>query len=100
MHVEETAEVLVCVLLADAPKHRLYNAGGTTVSLFELVEVVRLYIPDARIAFERETGGRTSNGTCRLANSRLVGEFGLTFRWLSNQVSQVIDDVWSPSWSL
>lgn len=67
LHAEETADVLARVLLADAPAHRLYNAGGTTLSLAELAEVVRAHIPGARIAFENETGAR--NETHRLDNT-------------------------------
>lgn len=92
LHVDEMADVFARLLMADAPAHRIYNSGGTTVSLGELAEVVRSHLPDARIGFERETGARERNPTYLLDNGRLTAEFGLRFRPFSEQVLQVIND--------
>jgi hypothetical protein len=62
------------------------------VSLGELAEIVRSYLPDARIDFERESGARGHNSTYLLDNSRLVSEFGIHFRPFPEQVLQVIND--------
>jgi nucleoside-diphosphate-sugar epimerase len=90
LHADETAEVFARVLLADAPAHRVYNTGGTTLSLAELAGVVRAHIPDARIAFESRTGAR--NETYRLDNTRLLAEFDVRYRPFPEQVLQVIQD--------
>jgi nucleoside-diphosphate-sugar epimerase len=92
LHVDDMAEVFKRVLMADAPAHRVYNSGGTTVSLGELAEIVRSYLPDARIDFERESGACERNSTYLLDNSRLVSEFGIRFRSFPEQVLQVIND--------
>src|SRR2546427_12064746 len=57
IHVEDIAEVFTRVLLADAPRHPLYNSGGIPVSLGELADIVRGFLPDAQITFAEE-GGR------------------------------------------
>src|SRR5207244_7941115 len=41
IHVEDMAEVFTRILLADAPRHSLYNSGGIPVSLGELADIVR-----------------------------------------------------------
>lgn len=92
LHVDDMAEVFARLLMADAPAHRVYNSGGTTVSLGELAEVVRSHLPDARIGFEQETGARERNPTYLPDNSRLTAEFGFRFRPFSEQVLQVIND--------
>src|SRR3989449_5062513 len=51
IHVEDIAEVFARVLLADAPRHSVYNSAGIPVSLGELADIVRGFIPDARITF-------------------------------------------------
>jgi nucleoside-diphosphate-sugar epimerase len=92
LHVDDTADLFARVLLAEKPAHRVYNTGGTPVSLGEIAEIVRLYIPGARIDFERETGARQGNPTWLLDNSLLVAEFGVRFRPFKDQVLQVIND--------
>lgn len=91
LHVDDMAGVFARVLMADAPAHRVYNSGGTTVSMGEIAEVVRSWLPDAQIGFERESGARERNSTYLLDNSRLVSEFGIRFRPFPEQVLQVIN---------
>ena len=74
IHVEDIAEVFARVLLADAPRHSLYNSGGIPVSLGELADIVRGFIPDARITFANE-GGREESGNYLVDWSRLAKEF-------------------------
>src|ERR1700752_4596567 len=52
VHVEDMAEIFARVLLAEAPRPSLYNSGGIPVSLGELADVVRGFLPDARIPFD------------------------------------------------
>jgi nucleoside-diphosphate-sugar epimerase len=92
LHVDDMAEVFARVLMADRPAHRVYNSGGTTVSLGEIAEIVRSFLPDARISFEQESGARERNSTYLLDNGRLASEFGIRLRPLAEQVLQVINE--------
>jgi nucleoside-diphosphate-sugar epimerase len=92
IHVEDIAEVFVRVLLADAPRHHLYNSGGIPVSLGELADIVRGFLPDAQITFAQE-GGREESGNYLADNSRLAKEFGIEYPGLHTRVLEVINDV-------
>lgn len=93
IHVDDIAEVFARVLLTDKPKHWIYNTGGTAISLGELAEMVREFIPDARIEFEHETGGRESSGNYLIDNTRLVQEFGVQYLPYRQRVLQIINEV-------
>ena len=43
IHVDDITEIFLRVLMADDPKHALYNSGGTTISMGALAEMVRGY---------------------------------------------------------
>ena len=60
IHVQDIAEVFAHVTLAEKPRHRIYNSGGTTISLGELADLVREFLPDAKIDFEQATGSAPS----------------------------------------
>jgi nucleoside-diphosphate-sugar epimerase len=92
IHVEDMAEVFARVLLADAPRHSLYNSGGIPVSLGELADIVRGFLPAARITFDQE-GGREESGNYLVDNSRLGEEFGVEYPGLHTRVLEVINDV-------
>jgi nucleoside-diphosphate-sugar epimerase len=92
IHVEDIAEVFARVLLADAPQHALYNSGGSPVSLGELADIVRQYLPDAQITFAEE-GGREESGNYLVDWSRLAKEFGIEYPGLHTRVLEVINDV-------
>ena len=81
------------VLLADKPKHSVYNSGGVAISLGEIADMVREFLPDARITFEHETGGKATSGNYLIDNSRLVGEFGVQYRPYRERVLQIINAV-------
>ena len=81
------------VLVADDPKHTLYNSGGTTISMGALAEMVREYLPDADITFENETGGKDESGLYLINNSRVVDEFGIELRPWPERVLQIINTV-------
>jgi nucleoside-diphosphate-sugar epimerase len=93
IHVDEVAEIFARVLMNEKPKHRIYNTGGQSISLGEIAEIVRSYLPDAKIIFEKEVGGRETSGNHTIDNSRLVGEFGVQFRPYRERVKQIINDV-------
>jgi nucleoside-diphosphate-sugar epimerase len=92
VHVEDMAEIFARILLAEAPRHHLYNSGGIPVSLGELAEVVRGFLPNAKITFEKE-GGREDSGNYLVDNSRLTKEFGIEYPGLHTRVLEVINDV-------
>ena len=93
IHVDDMAEVLGRVLLTDQPAHRVYNSGGTAISLGEIAAIVRSYLPDASIAFDNETGAKADNSTYLLDNSRLVAEFAVQYPPFRERVLQIINDV-------
>jgi nucleoside-diphosphate-sugar epimerase len=92
IHVEDIAEVFARVLLAEAPRHSLYNSGGIAVSLGELADVVRGFLPDAQISFAKE-GGREESGNYLVDWSRLAKEFGIEYPGLHTRVLEVLNDV-------
>jgi nucleoside-diphosphate-sugar epimerase len=92
IHVEDIAEVFARVLLADAPRHAIYNSGGVAISLGELADLVREFLPDAKITFAQE-GGREESGNYLVDNSRLRKEFGIEYPPLRTRVREIINDV-------
>ena len=93
IHVDDIAEVFARVAMTEKPAHAIYNSGGTAISLGDLAEMVRGYLPDARISFENETGGRETSGNYLIDNRRLVEEFGVQYAPLSRRVLQIINEV-------
>jgi len=93
IHVDDIAEVFARVVLSDRPKHRIYNSGGVAISLGEIADIVRSYLPDARISFAQESGGRAASGNYLIDNTRLVSEFGVQYRPYRDRVLQIINDV-------
>lgn len=93
IHVDDIAEVFVRVLLADAPRYPIYNSGGTAISLGELAEMVRDFLPEARISFEHETGGKERSGNYLVDNSRLRQEFEIDYPPFRQRVLEIINDV-------
>jgi len=92
VHVEDMAEIFARILLAEAPRHHLYNSGGIPVSLGELADMVRGFLPDAKITFDKD-GGREDSGNYLVDNSRLTKEFGIEYPGLHTRVLEVINDV-------
>lgn len=93
IHVDDIAEVFARVALADKPKHRIYNSGGHSISLGDLAQMVREFLPDAQIGFDKDTGGKELSGNYLIDNSRLVQEFALQYRPFRERVRQIINDV-------
>ncbi|MGE3783267.1 MAG: hypothetical protein AB7H71_11050, partial [Alphaproteobacteria bacterium] len=93
VHVDEIAEIFARVIMKDKPEHMTYNTGGQPISLGELADIVREYLPDAQIAFDRETGGKELSGNYLIDNTRLVQEFGVQYRPYRERVLQIINDI-------
>ena len=92
IHVDDIAEVFARVVLTDKPLHTVYNSGGTPISLGDLADLVRQFLPDAQIAFEHETGGKEASGNYMIDNTRLIQEFGLQYLPYRQRVLQIIND--------
>ena len=79
--------------MEDRPKQWIYNTGGIAISLGEIADIVREYLPDAKIGFDKETGGKEISGNYLIDNSRLVQEFGVQYRPYRERVLQIINEV-------
>jgi predicted N-formylglutamate amidohydrolase len=55
--------------------------------------MVREFLPDARITFQHETGGRDISGNYLIDNTRLVQEFGVQYLPYRQRVLQIINKV-------
>ena len=93
IHVDEIAEIFARVLLAEKPAHRIYATGGISISMGEIADIVRTYLPDAKIDFQKETGGRAASRTYMIENARLMQEFGVQYRPYQERVLQIINDI-------
>ena len=80
------------MLLSDAPHHSIYNSGGSAINLGDLAEIVRRFIPDARIEFD-DDGGLEESGNYLVDNSRLLNEFELEYAPFPQRVLEIINDV-------
>src|SRR5579862_8148565 len=93
IHVEEIAEIFARVIMKDKPEHTVYNTGGQTISMGDLADLVREFLPDAQITFDKETGGKELSGNYLIDNTRLVQEFGVQYRPYRERVLQIINDI-------
>jgi nucleoside-diphosphate-sugar epimerase len=93
IHVDDIAEVFVRTLLADAPRYNIYNSGGTPISLGELANLVRAFLPTAQITFEHEQGGKERSGNYLIDNSRLLNEFEIEYPPFRQRVLEIINAV-------
>ena len=92
IHVEDISEVFTRILMSDSPHHPIYNSGGTPISLGDLAEMVKEFLPDAQISFGDE-GGKEESGNYLVDNSRLLGEFKLEYAPFRTRVMEIINDV-------
>src|SRR5579885_3654865 len=93
IHVDEVAEIFARVIMTDKPQHWVYNTGGIAISLGEIADIVREFLPDAQISFDKEEGGRAISGNYLIDNTRLVSEFGVQYRPYRERVLQIINDI-------
>ena len=92
VHVDDVAEAFVRVTMSDSCAHPVYNTGGIPVSLGDLADIVRGFLPDADISFDAD-GGIEDSGNYLVDNSRLLGEFELEYPSLETWVRSIINDV-------
>lgn len=93
IHVDEVAEIFARVLMSEKPAHKIYATGGISVSLGDIADIVRSYLPDAKINFQKNEGGRGPSRTYMIENARLMQEFGVQYRPYRERVLQIINDV-------
>ena len=92
IHVEDIAEAFVRVSLADSSHYPIYNSGGHAISLGDLADMVREFLPDAQISFANE-GGLEESGNYLVDNSRLLDEFELQYAPFRQRVQEIINEV-------
>lgn len=93
IHVDEVAEIFARVIMKDKPDNWVYNTGGQAISLGELAQIVREFLPNAEITFDKEVGGKELSGNYLIDNTRLVQEFGVQYRPYRERVLQIINDI-------
>jgi len=92
LHVDDIATTFVRLTIADAPQHTVYNTGGTPISLGDIANIVREFIPKADITFVSD-GGLADSPNYLIDNSRLMNEFELTYAPYRDRVLQMINEV-------
>jgi nucleoside-diphosphate-sugar epimerase len=93
IHVDEVAEIFARVIVKDKPEHWIYNTGGQAISLGEIADIVKEFLPGAQITFDKDTGGEEVSGNYLIDNTRLVQEFGVQYRPYRERVLQIINDI-------
>ena len=92
VHVDDIAEAFVRVTMVDKSHHPIYNSGGYPISMGDLAEVVKKFLPEAQITFDSQDG-KEESGNYLADNSRLLGEFELEYPPLEQRILQIINDV-------
>ena len=92
VHVDDIAEAFVRVTMVDKSAHPIYNSGGYPISLGDLANIVKKYLPDAEINFA-SPDGKEESGNYLVDNNRLLGEFELEYPPIEQRVLQIINDV-------
>jgi nucleoside-diphosphate-sugar epimerase len=95
IYVDDVAEIFARVAEKRRPDFPVYNSGGESLSLGQLADMVRKYIPDADITFENETGGENEKGAAAYLydHSRVLAEFGVQYPQYEQRVAQMIEMV-------
>ena len=92
IHVDDIAEAFVRVTMVDKSHHPIYNSGGYSISLGDLANMVKKFLPDAQITFASQDG-KEDSGNYLADNSRLLGEFELEYPPFEQRVLQIINEV-------
>jgi nucleoside-diphosphate-sugar epimerase len=90
IYVEDCAEQLVRLSLAEKLSSFAYNTGGESVTAGELAQLVQRWIPDAKFSFDE-----TKPGTAlidRMSGARLQREIGFTRRALVDGIRGHINE--------
>jgi UDP-glucose 4-epimerase len=92
-HVGDVADLVATVLLAESPRHLVYNVGGHTVSYWSIAAQVKEFVPDADIRFDLTAG--PSDLPYLIDDSRARDELGLRHRSLREGLLEVIKANWN-----
>jgi nucleoside-diphosphate-sugar epimerase len=93
VHVEDVAEMFARLTEDTASRHAVYNSGGYGQSMGELAQLVTRFLPDARITFAQEEGGRASSPIYIMDNSRWVDEYDYPLPIFEQRVLEMINEV-------
>ena len=88
IHAEDAAEIFVRVALADRLNYRIYISGGQLATIGDVADVVRSFIPDARIS----TGDQVVPHVYLVDNSRMLVDVGYEMPPLAVRVLEHIND--------
>jgi nucleoside-diphosphate-sugar epimerase len=92
---DDVAALATILIKAPSSPHPVYNIGGPPTSLKDVAEVVRKYIPDARIEFGTQAppAGRGRGGIpWRLSMARAKEDFGFSLLSLEEAVLIHVND--------
>jgi len=92
VHVDDIAEAFVRVTMVDESHYPIYNSGGYPISLGELADIVKKFLPEAEINFASQDG-KEESGNYLTDNNRLLGEFELEYPPIEQRILQIINDV-------
>jgi UDP-glucose 4-epimerase len=84
LYVDDCAEQLVRLALAEKLSHFAYNNGGESVTATELASLVKRWLPKAEISFDETKPGTPLID--RMDGSRLIREIGFTPRPLADGI--------------
>jgi nucleoside-diphosphate-sugar epimerase len=89
--VQDLAELFVRLALAPRVKHDCYLASGHSFTWAEVADLVRRYVPDARITFDETVTPKEGGFAYLYDNRRTVTEFNWAMRSLEDSVRMNIN---------
>jgi nucleoside-diphosphate-sugar epimerase len=88
IHVEDAAEIFVRAALSDRLNHRVYISGGHLATIKDMADLVRSFIPGARIT----TGDQSVPHVYLVDNSRMLADIGYEMAPLRVRILEHIND--------
>jgi nucleoside-diphosphate-sugar epimerase len=88
IHAEDAAEIFVRVALSSDLNHHIYISGGHLTTVEDMANIVRSFIPDAKIA----TGDRVVPHVYLVDNSRMLADVGYELPPLAVRVLEHINE--------
>ena len=92
-HVDDVAEVFYRAGTASTVRHRVYQAGGHTVTFGRLAGIVREFMPDAAISFDPQSTTAYNIAPVLFDNSRIKEDFGFEHPPLAERIQDIITEV-------
>ena len=88
IHAEDAAEIFVRIALSGDLRHHIYISGGHLTTVEDMANIVRSFIPDAKIA----TGDRVVPHVYLVDNSRMLADVGYELPPLAVRVLEHINE--------